>query len=104
MLVEARGQRAVVGHGGVDRVQDCLLERRFVQRGGMLTVFLSVIQTAAAAPHGALLAVLCPHHAAVGRAALAAEQQTAEGVFPAVAAKTAGCWPCRPAWTAERPT
>lgn len=51
---------------------------------------ISIIQSAAAAPYGTFLAVLCPHHSAVRRAALTAEQQTTERVLAAVAAHTCG--------------
>ena len=50
----------------------------------------AIVQAAAAAPHGSFLTVLCPHHSAVRRTALAAEQQTAECVFAAVAAHACG--------------
>ena len=77
-------------HGRVDGCQHRLLERQFVQRRRFFAVFLAIIQSAAAAPYGTLLAVLRPHHSAVCRAALTAEQQTTERVLAAVAAHTCG--------------
>ena len=76
-------QSAMIGHDGVDGVQNCLLERFLIQCRRVQTVFSAIIQTARAAPYRTFFTMLCPYDTPVSRTAFPAEQQTAERVFAA---------------------
>ena len=80
----------MVGHSGVDGGQDGSLEGFFIQCGGVGAELLPIVQPADAPPHRSLDSVLGPYTAAIGGAALPAEQQVAEGIFPAVLAPAGG--------------
>ena len=67
-------QAILVGHGCVQGCENCLLERRFIQCGRIVAVFLAVIQSAHTAPHDSFFTVSRPCAAAIQGPALTADQ------------------------------
>ena len=57
----------MIGHDGVDGVQNCLLERFLIQCRRVQTVFSAIIQTARAAPYRTFFTMLCPYDTPVSR-------------------------------------
>ena len=83
-------QGVPVVHHAVDSVQDCLLERLFLQCFRVLAVFRPVVQAASAPPNSPLDPALIPHAPAVACSAVAAEHEICQDVLPAVLAPPGG--------------
>ena len=77
----------LLAHEAVDCGEDGLLERLFVQGGGVFADPFPVVQAVDATPDGAFQLLLRPDDAAVGGTALAADQEAGQGVLAAVLPK-----------------
>ena len=67
-------QGRFIAHGGVDRRQNCCLQRFFLDRRRIVAIFCAVVQAARAAPDRIFSPKRGPCASAVERAALAADE------------------------------